>query len=86
MNTVNGFILERFIDDLFKLAEYSVLENSSMDSVYDMLVEKDNQKYCIEIKCSRPTREAFHKIESISKKIGCKTRLYNLSIYTGATA
>ena len=72
MNTINGFIFERFIGDLFKLAEYSVTEDSSMDAGYDLLVEKDNQKYCIEIKCSKPTREAFDRIEGISKQLDAK--------------
>ena len=72
MNIANGFIFERFVGNLFKLAEYSVLENGSMDAGYDLLVEKDNQKYCIEIKYSRPTREALDRIESISKNFDAK--------------
>ena len=72
MNAINGFIFERFIGDLFKLAEYSVSEDSSMDAGYDLLVEKDNQKYCIEIKCSSPTRKALDRIESVSKNLDAK--------------
>ena len=68
MNTINGFIFERFIGDLFKLAEYSVLENAYCD----LLVEKDNQKYCIEIKYSTPTRKALDRIESVSKNLDAK--------------
>ena len=69
---LNGFMFERFVSKLFELAEYSVSENGSMDAGCDLLVEKDNLKYCVEIKCSKPTREALDRIERISKEIDAK--------------
>ena len=73
MNNINGFMLENYVEKVFREAGYLVqsekAENDRDRSKYvDIVVEKELRKYCVEIKFSKIIESGVQKICDIAEE------------------
>lgn len=78
MNINNCYVFEDIVAKIFRKSGYATNQNVQLEDKkgdIDIIVEKDNRKFCVEVKYSRITEKAIQQIYSMAESNGMEPLL-----------
>ena len=78
MNINNCYVFEDIVAKIFRESGYATNQNVQLEDKkgdIDIIVEKDNRKFCVEVKYSRITEKAIQQIYSMAESNGMEPLL-----------